>query len=311
MATILSLPNELLIDIFSYVASDVRKSHVTATLSPVCKIFHRVIQSSGIDVMYTPLRGIDRMQRFLDLVQDRELSQKRVYSLLLVVAGIEDEDTTEDTLALSMFETILSTIDASRLHTLFIYVPFAKDETPVLQLSVPLHALTDLHLSGLLAVSPAGHPPHTPNLERVQLLRLYRLPPEAKDFPRFIHNLAPRLTQLKLSMLSPPESLMHRISQFDDSVTRNVLHAKALYHKFPTSLRQIVASFTYQRGDAITLMHLIFRAREEAPAVEVTTSREGQLDHIPGSDEEDGVEAARIDGFALEWKSVSSGEESS
>ncbi|TCD61691.1 hypothetical protein EIP91_008042 [Steccherinum ochraceum] len=315
MATLSSLPNELLISIFSYVAADVRQGHITATLSPVCSSFHRLIQSSGLDVMYTYLRGTDKTQKFLDLVRKRDMGLRRVDSLLLVVAGNEDNDTASYALSLSLIEAILSTINTSHLHTLFIHVFPRSNDVLVLRLPVALPALADLHLSGLIAISPNEGPLCTPNLERVQLLCLHGLPSEHRNLPRLIHNLAPNITRLNLSVRSaynldlPKDMLVFRRSVMS--------HGQSFPHRFPPSLRQIVASFTCEPRDTRAQSYLTMLAASctrlnktslepgQMPALVVVQPRKGHPEYVPRRGEEDQGDVAYVDNFVRTWKNVS------
>ncbi|TCD61694.1 hypothetical protein EIP91_008045 [Steccherinum ochraceum] len=205
MATLSSLPVELLVTIFSDVAADFNTGHILTTVGRVCKLFHDVVQSSGIDVFRTSLRGIRNMQNFIRALRLRDMAQRRVHSLLVVVDWNSDEllgNAASDTFTLDVLQTILSTIDPSRLHTLFVYFPSSKgDDTPTLQTPVSLPALTNLHLSGLIAIpsSPATTFPH---LKHVQLLRLASLTPDLQNVPLLVRNLAPNATHVKLSFLS-------------------------------------------------------------------------------------------------------------
>ncbi|TCD66159.1 hypothetical protein EIP91_001713 [Steccherinum ochraceum] len=337
MATLSSLPNELLIAIFSYVAADVRHGHITTTLSPVCSSFNRLIQSSGLDVMYTHLRGINETQMFLSLVQSRPMARKAVYSLLLVVVCNEDDDTASNAPTLAAIEAILSTIDTSHLHTLFLYAPFRNgdeaklqilgdeffDVHPPLQLPVPLPALANLHLSGLIAVSPAGQPPYAPNLEQLQLLRLYGLPEPHDNLPRLLHNLAPNVTQFKLTIRSLHAAYFDQLLDFCETVSAGFLNpdavlAENLTHGFPTSLKQIVGCLSYDRGNyaAASTLPLLKRFSDDAARdlhkigktapLTITLPLNGQPDYIPRRGEDDQREVYR---FILTWMSLNIGEE--
>ncbi|TCD61690.1 hypothetical protein EIP91_008041 [Steccherinum ochraceum] len=332
LAKLSSLPNELLISIFSYVAADVRQGHITATLSPVCSSFHRLIQSSGLDVMYTFLRGINETRMFLSLVQSRPMAQRRVYSLLLVVERNGHKDTASNAPALSAMEAILSTIDTSHLHTLFLYAPFRNGEEaelqilgderfdvqPPFQLPVPLPALADLHLSGLIAVSPAGNPPYAPNVQRLQLLRLYGLPEPYDDLPPLLYNLAPNVTRLKLSIRSLHAAYFDQLLDFCETTstgfrTPDKVLAENMSHGFPTSLKQIVGCLTYDRGNVVAASTLpllkrfaddaardLHKIGEIAPLV-VTLPLKGRPDYIPMRGKDDHREVYR---FIFAWMSL-------
>ncbi|TCD64454.1 hypothetical protein EIP91_004058 [Steccherinum ochraceum] len=332
MATISSLPNELLIAIFTYFAADIGAGRVTTTLSLVCKFFHGLIQSHGIDVLYTLLRGMGSMHKFLRFLRNRDVAQRRVYSLLLVVARNVDNNPVSNVAVLSIIQSILSTIDPSSLHTLFIRVSLpSNDETPVLQFSVPLPSLTDLHLSGLVAISHSAHAPHTPNLTRLQLSRLYELPKEhGDDFPRLIHNLAPNLTRLKLTIRTSQLTELRPVTEFllavksylaDPEARRDPARIRRAAHAFPNSLEQIVACLVYDRNQALAAPYLsrlkkasdaIAEAsllRGEIEALVVVLPQDGQQDYVPPRSEVDRGEVVYLEGFVRSWMALNVGQQ--
>ncbi|TCD61686.1 hypothetical protein EIP91_008037 [Steccherinum ochraceum] len=313
MAKLPSLPNELLIAIFSYVAANVRAGHITATVGRVSKSFRQLIQSSGIDVLYTSLHGIDRMRTFLNL---------------LAMATKREDDLPGLPLTLSVMEAILSTINTSRLHTLFIHVPICADEIPILHFAVPLHSLTDLRLSGLIAISPPGHPSYTPNVKHVELLHLRRLPDQHTILPRLIHNLAPTLTHLKVAIHTFPLDIFTDLLLFRDAVTVQRLGAEYLAfprdlqdrpHAFPESLREVVVCIQRRPEYPTGLVYLLkkisddlgetMREHGEAPAMVVNLPEEGEPDYISEEGEEDQGEALHLDCFVRSWMGLNVGEE--
>ncbi|TCD66153.1 hypothetical protein EIP91_001707 [Steccherinum ochraceum] len=250
MATLSSLPNELLLSIFAYAAADVSTGTITTTLGRVCWSFYRLIQSSGIDVMHVSLRGFNSMIAFFRLLESRDISRSRVFSLLIVMSRNSTVDTDLEIHAVICIQAILSNIDPSYLETLFIYLPLANlstSEATTLQLPVPLPALTDLYLSGLVAISPAGLPPYAPSLQRVQLLRILALPDAHSDIAGLLHNLAPNILQFKLSIRLPTSA-----AGMDSLVTHFLQYILANYPKpedrrhsstLPGSLAQVAVQF--------------------------------------------------------------------
>ncbi|TCD61687.1 hypothetical protein EIP91_008038 [Steccherinum ochraceum] len=321
MATISSLPNELLIAIFSYVAPDARAGQITTTVGRVSKLFHNLVQSSGLDVLYASVRGFKRMQKFLTLIKSRNMAQKRVESLLLVVARNDDVDRICGATALSILEAVLSNIDASRLHTLFIHI-FTCYGVPSLHLRVPLPSLTDLHLSGLVAVPPEGHPSPSPNIKHLQLLRLHELFEEEDAFPRYIHNIAPNILHLKLSV----RTLQYRyFESLYDLIPLVYCDSDALANQgrtaFPDSLKQIVACLTYDCNNPIRVpeyppiftvlaekLGLDFRERCEPAPLVVVLPEEGQQDYIPERKEADQGEAEFVGTFVRTWMDMNLGQ---
>ncbi|TCD64448.1 hypothetical protein EIP91_004052 [Steccherinum ochraceum] len=321
MATLTSLPNELLILIFSNVADDIRAGNITTTVGSVSKSFRRLIQSCGIDVLYTSLRGVQNMRNFLNLIRDRDFVVRKVYSLLLVVDCNEssDEDASRD---IPLIETILSTINASRLHTLFIHVP-PRSGTPILQFPVPLPSLNELRLSGLVANSPAGHAPYTPNVKRFQLLRLPELREvlEHRRLPRLVHDVAPNLTQLKFTIRKSQSTHLLDVLLFMTAMMSRIRDsenctANTHPHLFPASLKQIVltatsSSSTDRLVSALPLFRGVRKVSEQEaevcrahggiPPLVVELLDEGDHDRVSGRYEEAWSEAEYVEGFAGSW----------
>ncbi|TCD64450.1 hypothetical protein EIP91_004054 [Steccherinum ochraceum] len=331
MATLSSLPNELLIYIFTLVAVDVHAGHVTTTLSPVSKHFNNLIQSSGVDVIYTPLRSFDKMRRFLGYIEGKDTSQKMVHSLLLVVAGNEHDDTAGPTPALPVIQALLSTIDAdaSRLHTLFIHIPFCNGEAPILQLPTSLPALTSLHLSGLIATSPPAGQLYTPALTHLQLLRLHKQSIQYAKFSTLIHNLAPHATHLKLTLFAPQHALLQQLLRFHDTRIRidtiedpEYTPTSVSTNPFPSSLKQITGSFTCDTADRMSDTHyfsllwqlcdetlVTLRRLGQKPPLVLMSQLPGDLDHVPGEGGKNGEEEVFLDCFVRTWVAISSGDE--
>ncbi|TCD66152.1 hypothetical protein EIP91_001706 [Steccherinum ochraceum] len=205
-------------------------------------------------------------------------------------------------------EAILSTINASHLRSLFIHVPF-QNETPILQFPVPLPSLTELRLSRLLAISlvPAGHPPHTSNVKHLYLLRVGQLPEDNKDhrFPRLIHDLAPNVVHLMLSMPSGRRSFQPYFSDINDFMAGPKSHPQepndptAVHatpgrpaRSFPASLVQIVCSIIDDNS-----------SRDPEPALPDYIPQDRIHGYVPRRDEEDRVEAEYVEGFARSWMS--------
>ncbi|TCD66155.1 hypothetical protein EIP91_001709 [Steccherinum ochraceum] len=235
MATLSSLPNELLIAILSEVAGDVSAGHITTTVSRVSKSFHHLIQSTGIDVHYAFLRGIGNMQKFLDVLQLRDMAQRRVHSLLVVVDRDQDiplENATSDEYTLSLLQTILS------------------NDTPMLHIPISLPALTTLHLSGLITIPPS--PTNTfSSLTDIQLLRLSSLPQKHQNIPQLLRTLAPNVRQVKLTFYAEARAMTGwLVLSFMDLLkafrTRSGSLVKAYptqTHAFPNSLARIVICY--------------------------------------------------------------------
>ncbi|TCD66162.1 hypothetical protein EIP91_001716 [Steccherinum ochraceum] len=329
MPTLSSLPNELLLIIFSDAATNTNAGHITTTVGRACKTFHRLIRSSGIDVMYTSLRGMDHMKAFLDVIQDREIAQKRVHSLLVVVDRDRDtEDSPSD--ALSVLQSIISNISPSHLRTLFIHFPVRpEDATPCLQFSTVMPVLTDLHLSGIFASSSDGLPSRIPNLRHLQLLRIPELSPEHHDLACYLHAVAPHLTHFKLVSRLPAVDVMSQVSQdicnFQMSVFFRRTYARlgldgdleASTHAFPSSLEHIVVRFDSAPGDMKLVERrmailLLGSLRDTAEAVK----RDSALTLLPSENVlEYGSDGVGEDGrgyaaeFVRDWMRVNVGEE--
>ncbi|TCD66154.1 hypothetical protein EIP91_001708 [Steccherinum ochraceum] len=213
MATLSALPTELLLLILSDVAVDAGAGHITTTVGRVCKSLRHLVESSGLDVMYTSLLGTRAMKLFLEFLGHKKIAQTRVLSLLVVVDREHDNGSSGPTTCL---------------------------ELPVLP------ALIDLHLSGLIVTSPN----RTPNLKRLQLLRILDLPPEDDD--GLLPVLAPALTHFKLAFRVPSAAVLVKIFKtfrpYLDMTIARILHPNialdiAAKHGFPISLRRVVLRF--------------------------------------------------------------------
>ncbi|TCD66163.1 hypothetical protein EIP91_001717 [Steccherinum ochraceum] len=242
MATLTSLPPELLLDIFSYNAADLSAGHIAITVGCVCKSFHHVVQS--IDLFYVPLRSIGGMQNFLGVLRRRADARKRVRSLLIAACSDSSkEDMTSGIDPTALVEEIISNINPSCLHTLFIYFPSSNHNVPTLHFPTSLPALTTLHLSGLIATVPSSIRDPFPHLKNVRLLRISELSEDHRNIPQILHALAPDLTQLQLSLQGATSAFTSRlVTQVGDFLNANLNSRplSLLNHAFPDSLKQIV-----------------------------------------------------------------------
>ena len=92
------LPTELLTHIFTYAAANLDTEHITKTIGLASKSFRNIIKASGIDVLYVSIQGTNNINAFFKLLQGREMVQKRVRSLLVVVDEYEDHGAFHDPL---------------------------------------------------------------------------------------------------------------------------------------------------------------------------------------------------------------------
>ncbi|TCD66141.1 hypothetical protein EIP91_001695 [Steccherinum ochraceum] len=251
MATLTSLPDELLAAIFSDVAADVSAGHITTTVGPVCKLFHNLIQSSGIDVHYVFLLGVDSMRAFLAVILSRKMAQRRVHSLLIVADHDHRhsrENPTSDASLVRTLQAIIVNINPSLLHTLFMY-SFSnnQDENLTLHIPISLPALTTLCLSGFVVTSSSP----LSSLQSIQLLRLASLDEEYRNVPRLVVTLAPHATRLKLTFRTCAGAVATQPVGYLNEFLRATLLRKTgrtipqfknfpQSHAFPDSLTQIV-----------------------------------------------------------------------
>ncbi|TCD66160.1 hypothetical protein EIP91_001714 [Steccherinum ochraceum] len=322
MATLSSLPNELLILIFTLAAFDVRAGNITNTIGRTCKSFHNVVQASGIDVIFVSLRGIDNMQSFLGLLQARKMNQKKVSSLLVVAEPGLHNDAAHNAHVANVLENILCTISPSHLQTLFVHFPIRSRYPSPLKFPL-LPALAEVHLFGLVITPAEGEPPHLPNLKRLQLHHSGELPQEFQSLPRFLWSIAPQLTHVLLAFRVPIGSLMMKI--FNDLTTFLIMlgpksirddyiqmqledypNEPAPTNPFPASLRHIVLSF--HRWEESRRTSLILIDTLISGIATLQKNEEMSLAVLPVR--EDGEEK-ELEEFREDWKRVSEGLEAS
>ncbi|TCD66139.1 hypothetical protein EIP91_001693, partial [Steccherinum ochraceum] len=313
---LLSLPDELLILVFSNVALDFNSGSITAGVGRVCKLFHHLVDSSGLDVMYTSLRGTRTMETFLGCLEHRVMTRRRVHSLLVVAdRSQDDENTTSE--ALRLLQSIISSIDSSCLHTLFAHFPVGSSRpTTCLQLPV-LPALTDLHLSGLALTSRHS----TPNLKRLQLLRILDVPSEYQDISSFLYTTAPTLTHFKMSLCTSSTPFLLKFTSdlgyylcvtLIRVVERETFHrVNEDQHRFPASLESVAVRFDVPPADEALGYLFTHFAHTSGQSLEVIKryQEEAPLAVLPSADvrsyESDGAgEDGRgyAEEFAEDWR---------
>lgn len=126
---------------------------------------------------------------------------------------------------LSILESILSNISPSHLRVLFVHFPVWRTfrSSDCLEFPTIFPALTDLYLSGLIAhggpiytaFGPRRRPFRTPNVQRLQFLRIMSFPSQHHNLAYLVNILAPELKDFKLTFCKRDLStLRSRIGEF-------------------------------------------------------------------------------------------------
>ncbi|TCD66146.1 hypothetical protein EIP91_001700 [Steccherinum ochraceum] len=319
MATFSSLPNELLLLIFSEAAADVSAGPIATTVGLVCKSFHSLVEFHGIDVLYTFLREINSIRTFLDILLAREVAQKQIHSLLMTIGQSHegfDENFASCENVIHLMTEILSNIDPSHLHTLFIYLPSCYhngSESPMLNIPVPLPALTTLHLSNIIPAPPAHPPCLFLKLSHLSLSQLSWS--DREDIPHVSQVLAPRSTQLKLTFRAPTGHCIYTLALQLDAYLRmkNPQETKKVpnripLHVFPTHLAHITVGFYIPGSTLGRLATPLKTIKFLVTAAWGTRNSETNPVHILPTvlEEEEGPQEER---FVRDWMKLNVGEE--
>ncbi|TCD64452.1 hypothetical protein EIP91_004056 [Steccherinum ochraceum] len=254
MATISSLPNELLEHILQIAATDVSASNTPATVGRTCKTLHNIVQSSGIDVWHTSLRGINAMQSFLGLLESRELSHKKVYSLLVVVDHEQETGRARRQRARKypLRHRLITSRNSLRLLPRPIPIPRPPESSP------PTRARGPTPLRYDLTAPDDGQPCTAPHLQRLQLGHTHDLPKTFIDdeLPAYLAAVAPQLTHVHLPIPPIVLKLFFDVNRFQFAVTpslraqANITGPPGSAHHFPPTLEQIVLRFRSPVTDA-------------------------------------------------------------
>ncbi|KAH8085446.1 hypothetical protein BXZ70DRAFT_957106 [Cristinia sonorae] len=262
------IPPEIITDIFSYAcAGNSLKMSIQMgpVLSLVCRTFYEHCRATGTDIQFASVRGVGRMQIFLDLLKSREQYGRRVTSLMLSEGTFHGPEHSAATVGLVI--DIVRSVCPRHLRILAIYLPVPfTGISPPLSLPVVLPSLDVLLLSGTLLHSEPGQPPCTPKLTHLHLTRIVSLPSE--HLTHELKSFAPMLETLKLSFAPDMDNglkLLQPLLSFVDSIKnpRGPLHQQQqqlltpppspplpphaslpyVAHPFPPTLRQIIVDF--------------------------------------------------------------------
>ncbi|KAH8101091.1 hypothetical protein BXZ70DRAFT_108047 [Cristinia sonorae] len=212
MSLLLSIiPSEILTAIFSSACTDTGETG--RQLNLVCKAFRDLCTATGVDLQYASVRGVRRMQRFLQVLGGRDKTLRKVRSLMLVERGWlernEEAQTPDTAVLVPLVHEILQAISADHLEVLSVYFPFwnCPSHVPVL---IPVHLPQLLHLSvsgpydnGSFVSSATA-----PKLMRLHIFNIARLP---TNFGDHLARIAPCLTHLKVSNIDSPDPDLGRI----------------------------------------------------------------------------------------------------
>lgn len=155
-----------------------------------------------------------------------------------------------------------------------------------------------MHLSGLIVSAPN----QTPNLKRLQLIRILDLPSDHEELPRLVHTIAPNLTHFKIALRLPIARILGVVvNDLSDYLYTSARRHKVIEgaapaapgHAFPSSVRRIVVRFDNPSDEAMDALNLMRRtayflmnelvvtssetvmAGEEAPLVVLPSAEEG------------------------------------
>ncbi|TCD66144.1 hypothetical protein EIP91_001698 [Steccherinum ochraceum] len=139
-----SLPPEVLLPIFSIACVD--DGQTGCAINSVCNFFRTLCLQTGVDLQSASLCGTDKMKVFLETLRRRDISSRRLVSLLLTE---EEQQANAKEYAFCVF-SILRTIMPTHLCVLHVTYPYSLVAflSTLLKLSFP--TLLELHVSSFV-----------------------------------------------------------------------------------------------------------------------------------------------------------------
>ena len=270
-----SIPPEILSEICSWACIDAGQTGCQLNL--VCKAFRELCSTTGVDLQYVSVRQLHKMKIFLEMLEKRSMSGRKVRSLMLAERGRLERKGKPITpgkhepyirmpsplnrvildivTVLEVVQKILESISPNHLQSLALYFPFWRFASYVPAIiPVDLPELVELIVSGSHDRRSFSSSRVAPKLSKLHIFTIDHLPPE---FGVELARAAPNLQLLNVSNIArigcgTAEACRDfrdvRVSQLKSSgVERG--NAASLQHTmgapsiFPQSLRQIVLNF--------------------------------------------------------------------